>query len=398
MRQHAVASVCSIALIALASGGALSALALRQASAQAFAAGAGPFDAVLGARGSPLQLVLASLYHLEAAPGLVDEGEVSRLAAHPAVAYAIPIALGDNYRGWRIIGASPALFDPELWHAQPAPPRLAAGGRLFTQDRLELVAGSQAATALSIRLGDKIKPTHGLDYAAETAEDHAHEEAFTVVGVLAPTGTPLDRVLWSPVHAVQQLGGHDPAAAHQLSAVLLRFKPDAPTAGFMLAQNYNAPGGALTLAWPVAAHVAALFERFAWADRLMGVAAVFATLLSALCVILALQSSLTQRRRDWAILRAIGARSRTLGAAILWESLLLGLGGAAGAAIIATGLGALIAWQVHIRTGILLSPRPELTLLLGGAAALLATCLLASLWSARSATRSPVAENLAPRS
>jgi len=396
LRQHAASSWCAIALLALAAGGALAALALRDASARAFAAGTGPFDAVLGARGSPLQIVLASLYHLEAAPGLVPEAEVEKLSAHPAVAHAIPLVLGDNHEGWRLVGTSPGLFAPELWQGQPAAPRLLPGGRLFDPARQEIVAGSQAAAALGLRLGDHLTPTHGLDYAAETAEDHAHEEEFTVVGLLKPTGTPVDRVLWTPVHALQHLDGHDPAHAHDLSAVLIRFRPEAGAAGFMLAQNYNSPGGALTLAWPVAAHVAALFERFAWADRLMGVAAGFAAALSALCVVIALQTSLAQRRRDWAILRAIGARAHTLGAAILTEALLLGAAGAAGAAVVAGGLQSLVAWQIRVRTGVLLAPVPPAELLATGAGALLLTCALAALWPAWTALRSPVAEHLAP--
>jgi putative ABC transport system permease protein len=396
LRQHAAASCCAIALLALATGGALAALSLREASARAFAAGTGPFDAVLGARGSPLQIVLSSLYHLEAAPGLVPEAELAKLSAHPAVSHALPLVLGDNHQGWRLVGTSPALFDPGLWHDQAATPRLLPGGRLFDPARQEIVAGSQAASALGLRPGAHLTPTHGLDYAAETAEDHAHEEEFTVVGVLAPTGTPVDRVLWAPTHALQHLGGHDPAHAHDLSAVLVRFHPEAGAAGLMLAQSYNAPGGSLTLAWPVAAHVAALFERFAWADRLLELAAAFAALLSALCVVITLQASLAQRRRDWAILRAIGARAGTLGSAILAEALLLGLAGALGALAIATALQSLVAWQLRLRTGVLLAPLPPPELLAGGAGALLFTCALAACWPAWIALRSPVAEHLAP--
>jgi putative ABC transport system permease protein len=396
LRQHAAASWCAIALLALATGGALAALAVKEASARAFAASAGPFDAVLGARGSPLQIVLASLYHLEAAPGLVPADEVEKLAAHPAVAHAIPLVLGDNHAGWRLVGTSPALFAPVLWQDQPAAPSLLPTGRLFDPARQEIVAGSQAASALGLRPGATLTPTHGLDYAAETAEDHAHEEEFTVVGVLAPTGTPLDRVLWAPAHAIQHLGGHDPAHAHDYSAVLVRFYPEAGAAGFMLAQNYNAPGGPLTFAWPVAAQIATLFERFVWADRLLGIAAGFAALLSALCVVIALQASLAQRRRDWAILRAIGARAHTLGLAILAEALLLGAAGAIGAVGVAAALQSLVAWQVRLRTGVLLAPVPSLDLLALGTTALLLTCAVAALGPAWIALRSPVAEHLSP--
>jgi putative ABC transport system permease protein len=398
LRQHAAASLCAAALIALATGGALSALALRQASARAFAASAGPFDAVLGARSSPLQLVLAAIFHLEAAPGLVPETELDRLSANPAVRHVVPLAFGDNFQGWRLVGTSESLFTPDLWLGQPSPPRIAPGGRIFTPAAFEIVVGSQAAAVLRLRIGDRLKPTHGLDYAAETAGENEHHQEFTVVGLLTPTGTPLDRVLWAPVQTIQELEGHDPVAAHELSVILIRLDPAAPASGFMLAQGYNASGGAYTFAWPVAAHVAALFERFAWADRLMGVAAAFAALLSGLCVGVALQASLAQRRRDWAILRAIGAHARALGAAIVCEAALIGAVGALGALAVCVTLGALVSWQVRLRTGVILAPAPDAGLLLGGAIAVPATCILASLWSAREAIRSPVAEHLKPRS
>ncbi len=397
LRHQALATLCAIALLALATGGAVAALSLRTASARAFAAGSGPFDAVLGARSSPLQIVLAAIYHLDAAPGLLPQEELATLAAHPAVAHAIPLALGDNHSGWRLVGASPALFAPELWRDQPSAPRVRPGGRLFAPDSTELVAGSQAAAALGLRLGDHIHPTHGLDYDTETAEDHAHEEEFSVVGILEPTGTPMDRVLWSSTHAIQHLEGHDESAGHQLAAILVRFKPEAGITGFQLARHYNAPGGHHTLAWPVAAQVATLFERFAWADRLMGLAAVFAALLSALCVFITLQSSLAQRRRDWAVLRAIGARAPVLGSAILCEAALLGLAGALGAGAVATALQAVVAWQLRVRTGVLLAPAPPADTLLFAALALLGACLLAALWPARQALRNPVADHLSAR-
>jgi putative ABC transport system permease protein len=380
----------------LATGGLLTVWTVRTATREAFADAAGPFDAVMGARGSPLQLVMAGLLHLEAAPGRVPLSEVGRLGQHPAVAAVIPLAIGDNYRGWRLAGVTEGFFSREIWTGDMAP-QLQAGGAWFNAAERHVVAGSHAAARLGLRVGSHLHPEHGLDHHEATAEDNAHEEEFIVTGVLKPTGTPIDRVLWVPIRALQTLEGHDPAAADSASALLVKMRPAAGAAAFHLAQTINHEGGAYTLAWPVAALIAGLFDRLVWVDQVLGFGAIAAMVMAALCVVVALQGSMDARRRDWAILRALGARRSHLSIAVAGEAGAIGAIGIVLGYGVYAALGALIAWQVHLRTGVVLNMNPANPELLAGPALMWLLCLLSGFWPAWHAYGTPVSEKLAAR-
>jgi hypothetical protein len=167
---------------------------------------------------------------------------------------AIPIAVGDNLRGYRIVGTVPELFD-EVEYAPGKKFAVAAGGS-FSQGRrcARGGRGQLCRAAARLKVGDTFQPHHGLSVRSEKnrARGFLH-----VVGILAPTNTPVDRVIWIPLKGVQTMSGHDPKAATDVSAVLLQLR--APTAGFMLDMMYNKQGNKLTFAYPVGAIIAELF-------------------------------------------------------------------------------------------------------------------------------------------
>ncbi len=391
LRQHLLPSVLAAVLVALALGGFVTAWTVRRETQRAFTGAVGEFDAVLGARGSPLQLVLAALFHLETPPGLVDAAAVERLRQNPAVAAAYPLAMGDNFQGWRVVGAPRELLAAAEWGHGRAP-GLVSGGRLFAAGRAEAVVGAFAAERLGLQVGDRIHPNHGLDHSEEG--DHAEE--FEVVGVLEPTGTPLDRVIWIPLEELQHLAGHSSHAAESVSAVLVRFRPELRALGFQLDHEYNRAGTRYTLAWPVAAVLAGLFERFLWFDRVLALGTVAAGGMAVLCVLVALHGSMNVRRRDWAILRALGAPRTTLLAAVLGEAAVIGAVGSAAGLVVHVGLGLGIARLLQAHTGVLLElPRWDVVLL-WAPATMVALCLAAGGWPAWRACSTPVGENLAP--
>lgn len=393
LRQHAFTSLLAGLLIALATGGMLTAWTVRASAREAFASATGPFDAVLGARGSPLQIVMAGVLHMEAAPGRVPGAEVAVLRGNPAVAAALPVAIGDNHRGWRLAGVTTDYFSPDLWNGHAAP-RVVAGGRLFKDGAREIVAGAFAARQLRLRVGDHLHPEHGLDHDAETSGDHEHEDEFTVCGILAPTGTPMDRVLWVPLHTIQTLDGHDPAAADSVSFILVKLRPDAGVAAFQLAREINREGGAFTLAWPAPAIIAGLFDRLVWLDQVLGLGALGAMVTAALCVMIALQGSLAARRHDWAVMRAIGARRSVLLAAVTGEAGAIGLGGILVGLAFHAALGAFVVWQVRLRTGVVLDLSVGAPVTLWGPSLMWALCLLSGLWPAWSVYNTPVHDQL----
>lgn len=365
LRQHAMTTLVTAASLALAGGLVMTVWSLRAQAGQAFADTTAEYDAVLGARGSKLQLVLCALFHLEPAPGTVSGEDLAMISRHPAVARAIPLALGDNYRGWRIVGTVPEKFTG----AGETGPRYAvsSGGRLFTPGTREAVAGALAMDRLGWRLGDTFSPYHGLAFDPNAQ----HTEVYTVVGRLEPTNTPADRVIWIPLDGVQTMEGHDPRLAEHVSAVLLKFR--APTAGMMVDVAINRRDTRLTLAYPIGAVVADLFNRMAWAERVLAVVAWLVAVVAAGSVLAGVQASLAARRRDLAILRALGARRRTVAGLILAEAGAMGLLGAVAALGVHVALLAGAAAVVRAQTGVVI------TLELGGAGALTAAAGLVGL-------------------
>src|SRR5882762_5343651 len=113
LRQHLLSTVITAGSIALAGGLLMSVWVVKTQSQTTFTQVNTGFDAVLGARGSKLQLVLNSIFHLEASPGNVPAADYEAIKANPSVKLAVPIAVGDNLRGYRIVGTAPEFFDVE---------------------------------------------------------------------------------------------------------------------------------------------------------------------------------------------------------------------------------------------------------------------------------------------
>jgi putative ABC transport system permease protein len=280
--------------IALAAGLLMAVWVVKEQAQQTFAGVDSGFDAVLGARGSKLQLVLNAIFHLESSPGNLAAKDYLEIRDHPSVALAVPLAVGDNYHGWRVVGTTTEMFE----RTEPRPGRkfrLAADGRWFDPDLREAVVGSFAARRLGLKVGDEFAPHHGVVF-----DEHAqHEEVYVVVGLLEPSNTPADRVIWIPLAGVQWMGGHDPNAVTDVSAVLVRLKGGG-AAGFQLDQLYNKQGHRLTFAWPIGAVVADLFGKLAWFDRVLALIAWLVVLVAMASVLASTYNSMNERRREMA--------------------------------------------------------------------------------------------------
>jgi putative ABC transport system permease protein len=185
-----------------------------------------------------------------------------------------------------------------------------------------------------------------------------------------------------------------PEAAREVSAVMLKFR--APQAGFRLSQTVNRQGQAATLAWPIGRVMAELFDKVGWVSRVLELVAYLVLVVAAGSILASLYNSMGERRRDLAILRAIGARRRTLGAAIVLESAALStLGAVGGYAVYAVILGAARS-LVRAQTGVVLdafAPHPALLL---APAALAALGALSGFLPAWRVYRVDVASSLSP--
>jgi putative ABC transport system permease protein len=299
----------------------------------------------VGPRGSRADLVLSVVYQQGRGPGLLPYRVYAELAREEWVALAVPVALGDSVGGFRVVGASEGVFAPEF---QPLPgrPLILARGRAFQSDReitraiiqqgldahdlpREAVLGAEAALRLGLDVGMTLTPTHGLD---EHGEDH--DEEWLVTGVLERTGTAMDRVVFINLESFFAIEEHAAGAAITnpdgsvepgISAVIVY--PKSKTAQSMMLPALEkrsdlvavSPAQEIARILAIVGDVRALLLVCAWAVVLVAGAGIATSLYGAMAA----------RRRETAVLRALGARRTTvLGLAVL-EAALLSSGGAA---------------------------------------------------------------------
>ena len=391
LRQHAFSTLLTAFSVALAGGLLMSVWVVREQSHAAFTGMSGGFDAVLGARSSKLQLVLNAIFHLEESPGNLAWADVLEIQGNPNVDLAVPVAMGDNYRGYRLVGTTPEMFSK----AEYAPGRRLAArapGRIFDPAAREAVAGSFVAQRLGLKRGDVIHPFHGLLFD----EKSEHAETYLIVGILDPTNTPADRVIWIPLEGLQTMGGHDPKAATDVSAVLVKLKAGSAVAGQRLSLLYNKQGTQLTFAWPIGQVMAQLFGKIAWFDRVLELVAYLVALAATGSIVASIYNSMNERRREFAILRALGAHRRTVFSAIVLEAASIAtLGMAIGFAFYGAIL-AVVASIIREQTGIVLEPLAFHGIMIGAPAGLIGASALSGIIPAVKAYRTDVAENLAP--
>jgi putative ABC transport system permease protein len=280
------------------------------------------------------------------------------------------------------------------------------GGRFFDPSEKEAVLGSYVAEKVGLQTGSKFSPYHGLIYD----EEQRHESEYTVVGVLETTNTPSDRVVWIPIEGIFRMPGHVlrgtgqiyrpeddqtiPDEHKEVSAVMLKFV--SPQAGFMLDQSINRQGKVATLAWPIGRVMAELFDKIGWVNRILELVAYLVIAVAAGSILASIYNTINERRREFAILRALGARRLTVFSVILMETATIAsLGAIAGYAIYIAILSTALV-VVRAQTGVVLDPfKPNLVLLLAPAGMLLVGAI-AGILPALKAYSTDVASNLTP--
>jgi putative ABC transport system permease protein len=393
LRQHALSTFVTAASVALAGGLLMSVWVVKQQSQATFTSVNGGFDAVLGARSAKLQLVLNAIFHLEASPGNLAWQDFLDIQKNPAVELAVPLAVGDNYRGSRLVGTTLDLF-ARTEYAPGKRYALQPAGDWFDPERREAVVGDFVARKLGLKVGDTFHPYHGLIYD----ESQQHAETYVVVGILKPSNTPGDRVIWIPLAGIQMMSGHDPNAATDVSAVLVKLKSGGGLAGFQLDMLYNKQGNKLTFAWPIGAVLADLFDKLGWFDRVLTLVSYLVALVAAGSILASIYNSMSERRRELAILRALGARRGTVFSAIVLESASIAALGVLGGFLIYAGLLTVVASIVRTQTGVVLEPFKFHAVMLWSPALFVGLGALVGIVPALKAYRTDVASNLAPHS
>jgi len=390
MRQHALSTIITAMSISLAGGLLMSVWTVKDQARAAFTGVNGGFDAVLGARGSKLQLVLNSIFHLEASPGNVSAADYLDIKNNRNVELAIPIAVGDNYKGWRLVGTIPELFE-KVEYSPGKHYELEEGGNFFDPKRREAVVGNFVARKMGLKVGDTFHPYHGLIYN----ERDQHSETYVVVGILKPSNTPADRVIWIPLEGIQKMKGHDPKAATDVSAVLVKLRGGGPV-GFQMDMMYNKQGNRLTFAWPIAATIAVLFDKIGWFDKVLALVSYLVALVATMSILASIYNSMNERRREIAILRALGARRRIIFSAILLEAAAISTLGMVVAFLVYLVIMSGAAAVIRAQTGIVLDPFAWNAVMLWAPVALISLGALSGIVPAIKAYRTDVAEHLTP--
>ena len=269
-------------------------------------------DLVVGAKGSPLQIVLAGVYHADVPPGNIPLSAVEALRKNPLVAQVIPLALGDSFRGFRIVGTEPELV--ARYHGA------LVQGVLWSLP-LDAVLGSEVARATRLHVGDHFVGSHGL---AEGGGEHG-DARYSVTGILAPTGTVLDRLVVTSVASVWAVHEHhgdaddDHPKNREVTLALVKYRTPLAAASLPRAIDRETQ---LVAASP-AYETARLLTVFGAGVDLIRAFAVLLVAASTLMLFVALAQALDERRYDLAIMRTLGASRLQVAAVLLFESLVL---------------------------------------------------------------------------
>ena len=304
-------------------------------------------DVVVGAKGSPMQLILSGVFHLDVPTGNVPLQAIEALKKHPQVAQVIPISLGDSFRGFRIVGTTPGYISH---YNVPL-----AKGTLWAQP-MQAVLGAQVAARLGMTVGDTLAGTHGLGNRGEV---HG-QTPYTVVGVLATSGSVLDRLVITSNESVWTVHESDTAldaedqkileAEREVTLALIRYKT--PLAAVTFPRFINTTTE-MQAAAP-ALEITRLLSMIGVGTNVMKALASVLLLTAALSVFIALWSAVRERRADLALLRMLGAPPRKVAGLLLCEALWLALLATVLGLAAGQGLVLLMGWALQLQQSVLI--------------------------------------------
>lgn len=322
-------------------------------------------DLVVGAKGSPLQLILSSMYHIDAPTGnmTLKEARPFLNPKHPLIEQSIPLAMGDSYKGYRILGTTQdiiGLYEGKIGE-----------GEVWKRN-FEVTVGATIARDLGLKIGDQFKSSHGFDDNDDLAHEDAH--AFKVVGILKPSGAVIDQLILTTPQSFWLVHDHGPESAaaeeeheheheegheheheegheheheheeghsheehthdeipkplleeaedKEITSVLIKFKGrnfQALNMGRNINENTD-----LQAATP-AIEINRIFAQMDQGERVLRILAIVIIIVSALSIFISLYSSLKERKYELALMRVMGASPTKLFALIIIEGLLLAI-------------------------------------------------------------------------
>jgi putative ABC transport system permease protein len=297
-------------------------------------------DMVVGAKGSPLQLILSSVYQIDNPTGNISQEEADKLAKNRLVKESVQLSFGDSYKGRKIVGTSPKYVE---WYEGEL-----AEGKYWEKD-FEAVFGAQVWEESNLKIGSYFHSTHGADAEGEAHEHHD----FKVTGVLKPTGTVLDRIILVSPESIRELhhSNHrtDSLYKPEITSMLLKFSNKM---GMLSLPRYVNEKTNMQAALP-AIEVNRLLELFGIGILVFRIVVIAIMVLGGLSVFVSMINSLSDRAYEMALMRTMGASRFQVFLLIILESKMLGFIGALAGLVLAHAgiyfLNDLLAYQYGIQ-------------------------------------------------
>jgi putative ABC transport system permease protein len=289
-------------------------------------------DMVVGAKGSPLQLILSSVYHIDSPTGNISLEEAEKISKNRMVGSSIKLLYGDNFKGYRIVGAEKKFI--ELYNG-----KIKKGKNLSKP--FEVLVGSKVYSKLKIDIGDDLISSHGL---RETGESH-DDQSFKVVGLLEPSNSVIDQLIITLPQSVWDVHGnhdhdeehehdheeeheHDHDKEHQhddreITAMLIKFKSPMNIIQFPRQINETTNLQAAVPSY----EISRLFKLFGFGIETLSYLAYLIIIVSGFSLFINLFNSMRERKYEMALIRTLGASRLQLSTMIIFESIILTISG-----------------------------------------------------------------------
>ena len=289
-------------------------------------------DMVVGAKGSPLQLILSSVYHIDSPTGNISLEEAEKISKNRMVGSSIKLLYGDNFKGYRIVGAEKKFI--ELYNG-----KIKKGKNLSKP--FEVLVGSKVYNKLKIDIGDDLISSHGL---RETGESH-DDQSFKVVGLLEPSNSVIDQLIITLPQSVWDVhGNHDQKKEHEhdheeehehdhdeehqhdnreITAMLIKFKSPMNIIQFPRQINETTNLQAAVPSY----EISRLFKLFGFGIETLSYLAYLIIIVSGFSLFINLFNSMRERKYEMALIRTLGASRLQLSTMIIFESIILTISG-----------------------------------------------------------------------
>jgi putative ABC transport system permease protein len=365
LRQHLMSTLLAAFSIAIGTALLVTVYNLQVQTEDKFGSTGAGVDAILAPKGSPLQIVLSAIYNLEDMPGEIKWSLVKEVEKSHIVAETVSFVKGHSFGGFHVNAIESRFFSEfEYEPGKKFSFRTEDGGagRVFEKP-LEAVAGSEVAKALGVQLGDRFNPVCGLRTGAPV-----HREEIAFVGIMAPTGTPYDYAVYIPLSTVYGLEGHSKKSAamqtdeslRTVSGALLKMQrievggrsmmhPDIHSLKYELDQSKDAQLVVPNEVLPK------LFSIIGWVTKVLTGISLLVIAMAVLFLFVSMYWALRERRRNIALMRALGATRGTVFALTLAEASAIALVGSVCGVLAAHAMLSVGVELIRAETGVMLS-------------------------------------------